>query len=233
MSILLRALFWVAAVGTATSSIYCLMVMVAALRFNLRKRREDSTTMDFLPPVSVFKPMHGTEPGMEQNLTTFFEQDYPEFELLFCARHDADEGLKVARAVAARYPKVNARFVACGEPTPQFHNAKVFSLAKLDSVAKYDVVISSDADVRVVKDYLRRLVQNLKQPQTGLASCFYIGTVEEEDGKSRFTSRLDAVGKSVEMSSGAMVADMLEGDEVCAGADHGDAETGVSGCRWI
>ena len=217
MSLALRVLFWVAAAGTATSSIYCLMVVAAAVRFGLRKRREERAEMDFLPPVSVFKPMHGTEPGMEKNLVTFFEQEYPEFELLFCARQETDEGLKVARQVAERYPAVKARFVTCGEPTPEFHNAKVFSLAKLESVAQYDVVVSSDADVRVTKDYLRRMVQNLKQPEMGLASCFYLGTVEEEHRKARFTSLLDAVGKSVEMSSGAMVADMLEGTKFALG----------------
>jgi ceramide glucosyltransferase len=210
-------LFWVASIGTATSSIYCLMVVAAAARFGLRKRREDRAPADFLPPISVFKPMHGTEPGMERNLSTFFEQDYPEFELLFCARHETDEGLKVARAVAARYPNVNARIVICGEPTPEFHNAKVFSLAKLASVAKYEVVVSSDADVRVAKDYLRRMVQNLKRPEMGLASCLYIGTVEREDGKPSLSSRLDAVGKSVEMSSGVLVADMLEGTKFALG----------------
>ncbi len=217
MGLVLRVLFWVASIGTATSSIYCLMVVAAAARFGLRKRREDRAPADFLPPISVFKPMHGTEPGMERNLSTFFEQDYPEFELLFCARHETDEGLKVARAVAARYPNVNARIVICGEPTPEFHNAKVFSLAKLASVAKYEVVVSSDADVRVAKDYLRRMVQNLKRPEMGLASCLYIGTVEREDGKPSLSSRLDAVGKSVEMSSGVLVADMLEGTKFALG----------------
>jgi len=217
MSLVLSVLFWAAAVGTATSSIYCLMVVVAALRFGLRKRREDSAAADFLPPVSVFKPMHGTEPGMERNLVSFFEQDYPEFELLFCARHENDEGLKVARAMAERYPQVNARIVTCGEPTPEFHNAKVFSLAKLDAVAKYDVVVSSDADVRVAKDYLRRLVQHLKPAEMGLASCLYIGTVEEEAGKASLAAHLDAVGKSVEMTSGVLVADLLEGTKFALG----------------
>lgn len=217
MSIPIQSAFWVAALGTVTSSIYCSMVLVAALRFGMLKRREERVSADFLPPVSVYKPMHGTEPGMERNLLSFFEQDYPQFELLFCARHDADEGLRIARAVAERYPHVDARFITCGEPTPQFHNAKVFSLAKLDTVAKYDIVVSSDADVRVSKDYLTRLVQNLKPPTMGLASCLYIGTVEEEHGRARLTSRLDAVGKSVEMSSGVMVAAMLEGTKFALG----------------
>ena len=217
MKVLIQVLFWVAAAGSVTSSIYCLLVVVAALRFGLRKRREDRAVADFLPPISVFKPMHGTEPGMEENLASFFELDYPEFELLFCARHEHDAGLEVARRVAARYPNVTARFLTCGEPTEEFRNAKVFSFAKLASEASYEAVVSSDADVRVAKDYLRRLIQCLKRPEMGLASCLYIGTVAPLEGDGRLSTHLDAVGKSVEMCSGVMVADMLEGTKFALG----------------
>lgn len=200
-----------------TSTIYCLMVVVAALRFGIRKRREERAATEFFPPVSVLKPLHGTEEGMGRNLESFFEQDYPEFELIFCARHETDPGLQLARRVGERYPHVDARFVTCGEPTPEFHNAKVFSLAKLDSVAKYELFITSDADVRVKRDYLRRMVQNLKAPEMGLASCLYLGTNDAGSGAG-FSSQLDAVGKSVEMSSGVLVADMLEGTRFALGA---------------
>lgn len=217
MSLLLHILFWVALVGSVTSTIYCLMVMAAAARFGVRKRREDAAEASFLPPLSVLKPLHGTEPGMERNLQTFFEQDYPEFELLFCARHDTDEGLRLARRVAERYPHVDAKFVTCGEPLPRFHNAKVYSLAKLDSVARHELYITSDADVRVTRDYLRRMVQNLKDPHVGLASCVYLGTVDG-GASAGFSAQLDAVGKSVEMTSGVLVADMLEGTKFALGA---------------
>jgi ceramide glucosyltransferase len=217
MSLLLRILFWVAMVGTMTSTIYCLMVIGAAVRFGVRKRREDRAATGFLPPVSVLKPLHGTEPGMERNLETFFEQEYPEFELLFCARHEADEGLRLARRVGERYPQVDAKYVTCGEPRPQFHNAKVFSLAKLDSVARHELLITSDADVRVTRDYLQRMVQNLKDPRVGLASCVYLGTTDK-GANAGFSSQLDAVGKSVEMTSGVLVADMLEGTKFALGA---------------
>ena len=210
-----RILFWSALVGTVTSTIYCSMVIVAALRFGVRRRQEQGQAADFLPPVSVLKPLHGTEPGMERNLETFFEQRYPQFELLFCARQESDEGLQLARAVAARYPEVNAKFVTCGEPKPRFHNAKVYSLARLDAAARFDDYITSDADVRVAPDYLQRMVQYLRDPHVGLASCLYLGTAHSRAG---FSSRLDAVGKSVEMSSGALVADMLEGTKFALGA---------------
>jgi ceramide glucosyltransferase len=216
MTVLMRLVFWVAVVGSVTSSIYCGMVVAAAVRFGLRRRREQSAIADFLPAVSMLKPLHGTEAGMERNIASFFEQVYPgEWELLFCARQESDEGLKLARAVGQRYPQVVARFVTCGEPTPKFHNAKVYSLAKLDSVAKNDLFVTSDADVRVEKDYLLRMVQTLKEPDVALASCIYLGTAHEGAG---FSSQLDAVGKSVEMSSGVLVADMIEGTKFALGA---------------
>jgi ceramide glucosyltransferase len=218
MSLLLHGLWWVAMVGTVTSSIYSGMVMAAAVRFGARKRRDERAPADFVPAVSLLKPLHGTEPGMERNLETFFEQEYPgEWELLFCARHETDEGLQMARAVGTRYPGVHAKYVTCGEPMPKFHNAKVFSFAKLDSVARFDSFLTSDADVRVEKNYVLRMVQNLKDPALAIASCVYIGTAYGGDA-ANFASKLDAVGKSVEMTSGVLVADMIEGTKFALGA---------------
>ena len=218
MHLLRQILFYTAATGTITSTIYCLMVLAAAARFGLRRRRDLRAPATFTPAISVLKPLHGTEPGMERNLETFFEQQYPgEFELLFCARHDSDAGLQLARQVGARYPHVDARYLTCGEPMPKFHNAKVYSLEKLDSVAKHQLFITSDADVRVAPDYLLRMVQNLADPNLGLASCVYLGTAYGADGAS-FPSKLDAVGKSVEMTSGVLVADMIEGTKFALGA---------------
>lgn len=218
MNLLVQLLFWIAAVGSLTSTIYCMMVIVAAIRFGLRRRREDraASVSSFLPPVSVLKPLHGTEEGLQRNLETFFEQDYPEFELLFCARHDSDAGLQLAQEIGKRYPHVSAKYMTCGEPPPRFHNAKVFSLAKMDSAASYDLYITSDADARVAPDYLRKMVQNLKDPNVGLASSIYLGILHR-GAEARFSSQLDAVGKSVEMSSGVMVADMLEGTKFALG----------------
>ena len=218
MSVVVRLLFYIALIGSATSSIYCLMVIVAAARFGLRKRLDDRAMPDFLPAISVLKPLHGTEPGLERNLETFFEQQYPApFELLFCARHETDLGLQLARSVGERYPGVNAQYVTCGEPIPQFHNAKVYSFEKLDSIAKNDILITSDADVRVASDYLLRMVQNLRDPNMGIASCVYLGAAYGGDDAT-FATRLDAVGKSVEMTSGVLVADMLEGTKFALGA---------------
>lgn len=204
----LQILFWIAAVGTVTSTIYLLMVAVAAMRFSLRRRRDDHAG-DFLPPLSVLKPLHGCEPGLEKNLDTFFRQDYgefqPEFELLFCARHAEDEGLRLAQAVGARYPGVKARYLTCGEP--KYPNPKMYSLAVMAEAAKYDHIVTSDADARIDRSLLRRAVQSLRDPKMALSSCLYLGTADTPN----LATQLDAVGKSVEMGAGVLVADMVEG----------------------
>jgi ceramide glucosyltransferase len=204
MSLLLKIVLYFALAGTVTSAIYCGMVLVGAWRFARRKRREELQPADYLPPVSVLKPLHGAEPDLEENLRGFFDLDYPEYELLFCARHADDAGLQMARRIAAEHPEVRARFLTCGEP--QFPNAKMWSMAMLAQAAEYETLVTSDADARVSRDYLRRSVQELADPKRELASCLYVGRTT-----GGLAAQLDAVGKSVEMSGGILVADMIEG----------------------
>jgi ceramide glucosyltransferase len=202
--LLLRIIFYCALAGTVTSAIYCGMVLVGAARFARRKRREEQRPAEYLPPVSVLKPLHGAEPDLEENLRGFFALDYPEYELLFCARHADDAGLQMARRIAAQHPEVRARFLTCGEP--QFPNAKMWSMAALAQAASYEALVTSDADARVSPDYLRRMAQELADPKRELASCLYVGRTT-----GGLAAQLDAVGKSVEMSGGILVADMIEG----------------------
>jgi ceramide glucosyltransferase len=204
MSLLLTIVFYVALAGTVTSAIYCAMVLLGAVRFARRKRREERVPTDYLPPVSVLKPLHGTEPDLEENLRRFFDLDYPEYELLFCARHESDTGLQMAQRIAAEHPQVRARFLTCGEP--RFPNAKMWSMAILAQAAEYETLVTSDADARVSRDYLRRSAQELADPKRELASCLYVGRTS-----GGLAAQLDAVGKSVEMSGGILVADMIEG----------------------
>ena len=210
MGVLSRVLFWTAVTGTITSSIYTGLVVVGAVRFGRRKRGEDAAPATFLPSVSVLKPLHGAEPDLDLNLRTFFVQDYPSFEILFCARHATDAGLQLAQGVAAEFPAVSTQFLTCGEP--KFPNAKMWSFQALAEAAQNDVFITSDADARVAPDYLLRCVQALADDRTELASCLYIGQTT-----GGFAAQLDAVGKSVEMSGGILVADLFEGTRFALG----------------
>jgi len=218
-----RGLLALGLFGLVTSTVFLVLVILGALRFVKSARGEDMALARrpaFLPPVSVFKPLHGAEVGLEGNLRSFFEQDYFEHlaatgipaevggvsrvEFLFCARHLDDAGLLIARLVAAEFPHVTSRFVTSGEPWAP--NAKVCSLAAMAEVATHDIWVVSDSDVRVGEEYLRRIMLPFADPKVGCATCLYRGKVAEHG----LWSRLEAVGMTVEMSSGVSVVNLLE-----------------------
>jgi ceramide glucosyltransferase len=198
--------------GVATSTIYSLMVGVAIFRFrhyaSIEKRCTKPHT--FQPPVSVLKPVHGDEPDLEENLASFFQQNYPEFEILFCARHSADAGLEAARRVAARFPDVQCRILTSGEPP--WPNARTYSLEIMRRAARYPILVASDSDVSVGPDYLASVVQPLSDPRVGMVTCLYRGITCHG-----LWAQLEAMGMSVEMTGGVLVAKMLEGMKFALG----------------
>ncbi len=194
--------------GIITSTMYALLVVAGTLRLAIRRHK--LVPGAFVPPVSLLKPLHGSEPDLESHLQSFFEQDYPEFEIIFCARSERDPGLSIARRVAARYPAIPCKFLCSGgAPYP---NAKVWSLERMQGAATHRFFVVSDSDVSVNPGYLRAVMAPFADTRVGVVTCLYRGVAA-----SSFWSNLEAVGMSVEMSSGVLVAEMLEGMKFALG----------------
>ena len=204
-----RLLLAIALFGTLTSSVYLALGLLAVVRF-ARKRRSMLTAPSYAPPVSVLKAVHGTEPNLEENLESFFCQNYPEYELLFCARRADDPGLQIAERLARKYPSVRTRVFTCGEPP--WTNAKLYSLEKIWKQAAHKLFVISDSDVRVSPEYLREIIKPFSNPKVGMTTCLYRGLPA-----GGFWTELEALGFSVEMSAGVVVADMLEGMKFALG----------------
>jgi ceramide glucosyltransferase len=195
--------------GVVTSTGFACIVLAAVPRF-LRERRAALVQLaarpGFTPPLTLLKPVHGAEPGLDAHLATFFEQDYPEYEILFCARSAEDAGLATARRVAARYPRIAAKFLFTGGQ-PDYINAKVVSLEKMELEAAHSILVISDSDVRVTPDYLRAVALPFADEKVGGMCCLYRGVAAE----GGIWARLEAVGMSVEMTAGVLAARAMEG----------------------
>ena len=177
----------------------------------------------FTPPLSLLKPLHGAEPGLAEYLATFFEQDYPEYEILFCAREAGDPALEIARQVAARYPRIPAQFLSTGGQ-PDYINDKVISMEAMEAVAAHEILVISDSDVRVTPDYLRAVALPFADDRVGAMTCLYRGVAAATDeagsglrARAGLWARLEAVGMSVEMTAGVLAARAVEGMQFVLG----------------
>jgi len=206
---MLHVFLGLAIVGLISSTVFTGIVLAAVpgyLRERLKALRQLEERPGFTPPLSLLKPVHGDEPNLEAHLATFFEQDYPQYEILFCARHNDDAGLETARRVAARYREVPAKFFSTGG-IPDYINDKVISLELMEKHAAHEVLVISDSDVCVSRDYLRAVALPFANERVGAMCCPYRGVAAE----GGLWARLEAVGMSVEMTSGVLAARAMEG----------------------
>jgi ceramide glucosyltransferase len=203
-----RALLFLALAGSFTSTVYLALSLVATVRYLRRARAAqaaaNATPASSVPPVTIFKPVHGMEEQLAADLESFFQQDYPDYEVIFGVRDMDNPAARIAEGVRARYPHIPSRVIVSGPPV--WPNAKVFSLDKMIAASSRNYFIISDSDVRVAPDFLRNTIPPLLDPKVGLVTCMYRGVPASD-----FWSWLEALGLSVEMSSGVMVADMMEG----------------------
>ena len=209
------ALLALALFGLLTSSVFAGMTLWAVPRY-LRERRLERRQLverpGFTPPLSLLKPLHGAEPGLESYLDSFFQQDYPAYEILFCARSAEDAGLAIARRVAARHSQIPVQFLSTGGQ-PDYINDKAISMEKMEAAATHDILVISDSDVRVTPDYLRAVAMPFADERVGGLTCPYRGVAAE----GGLWARLEAVGMSVEMTAGVLVARMMEGMQFTLG----------------
>lgn len=183
------------------SLVYCVLILVATRRY----LHAELPVPGSMPPISILKPLCGHDEGLEENLRSFFVQDYPRYEVLLGVHREDDPAARLAAKIIGEYAgRVKARLIIIGEsPIP---NGKAYSLNRLVREAQHDLLVMSDSDVRVKPCLLAHLAQEFQQERVGLITCPYIAV----PGQSLW-SRLEAIGMNTELLGGVLVARMMEG----------------------
>lgn len=199
LAILLAALL-------AGSLVYCLLIVIAARSYLAQKQPPATVHL----PISVLKPLSGLDEGFEANLRSFFEQDHPEFELLFAVREEHDPAAAVIRELQAEYPDCPSQLIVTG--APPYPNAKVFSLDRMLAAARYDLLVMSDSDIRVEPGFLASIAAEFADERIALATCPYRAIAGDS-----IWSTLEAEGMNTEFLAGLLVARMMEGVKFAVG----------------
>jgi ceramide glucosyltransferase len=170
----------------------------------LRKRRADrACPSQSLPPVSILKPLKGTDPEIYESFRSHCLQDYPEYEIVFGASDPNDPAVASVQKLQREFPGYPIRLVVCPEKLGP--NVKVSNLEQMLQAAQYEHLIINDSDIRVEPDYLRRVMTPLADEHVGLVTCLYRGVAAHT-----FGSRLESLGISTDFCAGVLAAHQLE-----------------------
>src|SRR5579863_1934871 len=196
----------IAAFGAVCSSAYYLLCLWSASAF-LRERRvgcAGSLLAPAQPPVSILKPLKGTDPEIYQSFRSHCLQEYPEYEIVFGVSDPNDPAVASVRQLQSEFPALNIRLMVC--PKTLGANVKVSNLAQMLAEARYQHLLVNDSDIRVEPDYLRRVMTPLVSPKVGMVTCLYRGVAAATLG-----SRIESLGISTDFCAGVLAARELEG----------------------
>ena len=129
---------------------------------------EGDTLLRSFPAISVLKPLKGLDDNLFDNLESFCDQDYPEYEIIFSLQDYNDPAYKVARKIKDKYPEREISLIIehCNEGL----NPKVNNLLTAYRAAKYEHVLISDSNVMVDKNYLKEIARPMNNHGVGLVS---------------------------------------------------------------
>jgi len=193
--LLVFGIFWLGGL------VYCLLGVLAARRFSNESAPAGQGAASAIP-ASLLKPLFGAERGLEESLESFFQQDYPDYEILFAVNREDDPALEIVERLRRRHPERAVHVVVAESPYP---NAKVYSMELMARRARGHVLVISDSDVRVTPSYLRAVLSPFQHADVGVVTCLYRGA----PGRGLW-SRLEALAMTTRFMPGVLVAWLLE-----------------------
>lgn len=190
-----------AALGSISSIAYYCLCLWSAAAF-LRGRRYPPQEFS-QPPVSILKPLKGTDPEMYESFRSHCLQDYGDYEIVFGVSDAADPAIALVEKLKEEFPQRSIQLVVCAERLGT--NVKVSNLAQMLTHAKHEHLIVNDSDIRVSPEYLRSVMAPLVAG-SGMVTCLYRAIASPTLG-----SRLEAAGINTEFIAGVLAARQLEG----------------------
>ena len=196
----------IAILGCLSSSIYYLICLWSVRAF-LRERREAGVAVhppQAFPPVSILKPLKGTDPDIYESFRSHCLQDYPAYEIIFGVSDPDDAAVASVQQLQREFPERAIRLVV--SPNNLGANVKVSNLEQMLPAARFEHLLVNDSDIRVDRDYLRRVIAPLADERVGMLTCLYRGVAAPTLG-----SQLESLGISTDFCAGVLVARQLEG----------------------
>ncbi|NJK41184.1 MAG: glycosyltransferase [Acaryochloridaceae cyanobacterium SU_2_1] len=164
----------------------------------------------FHPPVTILKPLCGTEANLYENLASFCQQSYPHYQIVFGVREATDPSILVVQQLIEAFPQLDIHLVVCDRTIGT--NLKVSNLANALAAAEHQILVLADCDIHVQPHYLQQVVQPFADPDVGVVTCLYKSWAEG------WLAAFEALGISTRNHPSILAAQKLEGIRYAFGA---------------
>ena len=145
-------------------------LLVATWRYRRFLGRSPTTASSYTPKATVFVPVPNLEEADVDGLEVLFEQDYPDYEVLFGVVTRREAAYERLIALCERH-RGRARVVASGPSTKC--SDKIQNLLACYDACHHgtEVLVLIDADLSPDPPLLRRLVRPLVEPRVGAVTA--------------------------------------------------------------
>jgi len=141
-----------------------------------------ASTAEARPRLSILKPLRGIDDGLEENLASFAALEGIDHEVVLSVADPADPALSVVARVRERFPEAPFVLVVGGVPEGRIGNPKVERLVAAARVARGDLFLVSDSNVRVAPGDVARTVALFDDPSVGCVSNLFVGSGARDFG---------------------------------------------------
>lgn len=174
MAYLLPILADVSIAGAVVGCVYTLFATVLVLRWRPVRHGKPASC----PPITILKPLDGSEPDLFARLASLCTQDYPgPIEIICGVQASGDPATEAVRQLQARFPDVPITLHI--DSRQHGYNRKVSNLINMAPLARYETLVMCDSDVEVGPGYLAEIVATLEQPKVGAATFLYHGVAAD------------------------------------------------------
>lgn len=164
-------MFYVAvAVGILFCSFWIAQLIFVKLHLNWTNRLQKSSEEDEAVGVSIIHPIKDLDFQLEQNLESWFNQDYRgPVEHIFSFQDPKDPAIPVVKGFIEKHPEVASQLIV--NPVIPGLNGKSSNMVNGMKLSKYDIVLFGDSDVRIKPDFILKMVRPLKDEKVGITTC--------------------------------------------------------------
>jgi ceramide glucosyltransferase len=159
---------WLAMVGVVLTTIQVALVV----RFLARKQQGGEMNAF----ISILKPVCGLDDELEENLVSFTKLRGMRYEVIISAEEEGDPAIEVARHVMRAHPFAPFRIVVDPGTRNGVVNRKVERLIAAANVARGEILLISDSNVRLGPDDLAQSMRAFADPRVGLVSNVFTGS---------------------------------------------------------